>query len=94
MDKTTRHENGKGQEMQTSQGLKQSFTVASEAAKASHPAKAPLDHPPSRQKDKALLGFWQLDDFEADAVLLGCLVACVSLIHKGHFCSLSLTSLG
>src|SRR5262245_42296919 len=88
LDKAFQHENGKGQEMQASQGFRQPFVVASQSAAASSPGKAALNDPTAGQQDKAQLGFWELDDFQLNAMLgriLGWLVAGVALVDKSQF---------
>ena len=74
--------------MQTDKGLTQAFVVAGEAAEACHPGEAAFDDPASGQEDEAALGGGQLDDLEADAVLVsgyGGLFASVALVDKGDF---------
>ncbi len=45
--------------------------VSEQAAEASHPSKAALDHPAARQQDKAMLGSRQLGDFKTNTMLCG-----------------------
>ena len=73
MDKLVQQEDGKRQEVQSRQRLWQSPIVACQASKASSPGETPLDYPPTRQENKAALGLWQFDHFEADALRCRCL---------------------
>jgi hypothetical protein len=58
-----RYERGKYQEMQSFEGLRQDFIIASQTAKARYPAASTLDNPTTRQQDKAFSGFGQLNNF-------------------------------
>lgn len=88
LNKPLDHQHSKGQEMQSGQCLRQSFIVARQTSEARRPPEGALDHPPTRQQHKALLCFREFDDFQPDAVRVGCLsgsLACIALINEGHF---------
>jgi hypothetical protein len=71
LNKTMKHEHSKGEEMETSQGVRQALIVTSEATKACHPTEAAFYDPAAREKNKAFLRLGQLDDFKTNAMLLG-----------------------
>jgi hypothetical protein len=87
MNQLVQHETGKGQKMQPGEPGRQALMIAGEPAKAGCPGKAALDDPAAGQEDEAVFGFWELDDFQLDAVRLsGCggLVAGVPLVDVGQ----------
>ena len=71
-DNAFEHDDGKGQEMQSGQGLWQALIIACQPAKPGRPGKTALDHPAARQEDKALLHIRQLNHLQpgADAGLV------------------------
>src|SRR5260221_13057560 len=88
MNEFGEHQDSKSQEMQAIEGVGQSFIIAGQATKTRQPTKRPLNDPPTRQKDEALLGIRQLDDDQANAMFGGGLFGLVSgiaLVNKGDF---------
>jgi len=82
-DEAAEHDHGEGKEMKPSKRFGQSLGVANQAAKVGNPGDAALDHPSTRQKDKALLGFGKLHHFQSYALIgsiLGRLPTGVSLV--------------
>ncbi len=82
------HQDSKGQEMQTLQGVWQAFLVACQAAETSHPAKGALHHPTPWQQHKAFPGFGQLHHIQSQSLFfssLSRLVTAIALIDKGDF---------
>src|SRR5688572_4524581 len=80
-----KHENGESQEMQTSQSFRQTLIIANEATETSHPAEAAFNNPAAREKDKALFRLRQLDDDQANAMLLSLLsrqITRIGLVDK------------
>src|SRR5258708_37834930 len=85
--KTMKHEHSKSQQMKTSQRFWQAFIVARQAAEPGHPGKTALPYPSAWQQDKTVLGFGQLDDFQAYPMYTRCLcrlIASVSLVHESQ----------
>jgi len=58
----------KGHEMQSGQRLRQALVVTRQPAEACHPTKAAFYHPTSWQQDKPMLGRWQFDHLQANAL--------------------------
>jgi hypothetical protein len=83
--------NGKGQEMQPHQGLRQAPIVSCQATKAGCPGKTALYNPAPLKQDEAAPGVGQLDHFQPYP-LLRCLsswlVPGVTLVYKGDFDSI------
>ena len=52
------HQHQKGQKVKSGEGLRRSFKVTCQTAKPCSPSKTAFDHPPTRQKDEALLGLY------------------------------------
>ena len=87
MNEFGQHQDSKGQEMQSLQGIWQAFVITGQATKAGHPAKGTLDDPSTRQQHKALFGAQQLDNEKLNALVSGSLcwrVAGIALIDKRH----------
>src|SRR5690349_10580718 len=80
------HQNGKGQESETSQRFGQAFVITRQTSEASRPSKTAFHHPTSGQQDEAFLGTRQFDHFQTQAFSLsglGRVFSGVSLIHEG-----------
>jgi hypothetical protein len=87
MNKTQRHEHGKGDKMQASQRFWQSFIITGKTAETCSPGKRAFHDPTLGQKNKAALGFGQLDDDQVDAIFsssLGGIITRVALVNKGY----------
>lgn len=92
MNKTGKHEYGKSEQVKPCQHVRQAFIVTRHSTETRCPGKATLDHPLTRQKDKALFGHRQLDRFQKQILLdsiLHRLLSRVVLVHKGNFHELS-----
>ena len=74
INEARKHKNGKGQIMQTSQGLRQALIITGQTTEAGHPGKGAFDDPASGQQDKAVLGLRQFDDFQVNAMFSSSLV--------------------
>ena len=70
-EQASEHEHGEGDEASSCQRGGKPFVVAGQAAASSHPGKGALHHPAPGQKHKALLGFWQANHPQADALPSG-----------------------
>ncbi len=78
---------GKGNDMHPGQRLRQAFVVRRQATDAHHPGATPLDHPVTRQYNKAPPGCRQRDHLQTNA--LGGGPGCrsltgVILVDEGH----------
>lgn len=74
--------------MQTFECIRQAFVVSRQTTETRHPAKIAFDHSSSRQQHESLLGFRQLDYFQAVTLFfsrLARLFAAVPLVDKGAF---------
>src|SRR5258706_3621102 len=72
--------------MQTSQGLRQTLIITSQATQARHPRERTLDDPTTGQQDKTMFGLGQFDNFQLDAMLsrrLFGLRTGITLVDKG-----------
>ena len=82
------HQAGKGDEVQTGQGFRQSLVVSGEPTKASRPGKKAFCDPSAREQDKTLSGLRSLDHLETNAVserFRSRRVPRIALIDKGPF---------
>jgi hypothetical protein len=82
-----KHQTRKGDQMQSRHGSGKPLIVAGQTPKARHPGKGAFHHPAPGQQDKAMLGLWQLDDGQLDALggrRLGRSVSSIGLVDKGH----------
>ena len=85
-------EGGEGEPMEGSEGLREAFVVAGEAAEAGCPGKGAFDDPAAREEDETAFGFGEFDHVEADGVGGGGArgsFASVALIHVGQLHGLS-----
>src|SRR5579859_2104604 len=87
-----KQKNSESQQVENRQGLRQALIVASQTPKTSHPGERALDHPSTRQEHEAALGLRQLDHFQADTMLFGCIGGCVTGIASIHIGQLHMVS--
>ena len=85
MNEFRKHQDGKSQEMQSFQGIRQAFVITGQTAKTTHPAEATFHDPTTREQNKTFLGIGEFDHNKLNALLRGGLlrlVAGIALIHK------------
>ena len=87
LDELFEHEYVKGRDMEAGQCFRQPFVVAGQASKTGDSSETALDHPATRQQDKAFLSQGQLDRLQLWAVfgrVVSGLFTGVALSNKGH----------
>src|SRR5919206_3804178 len=86
------HQADEGHIVETDEGGLESLVVTGQPPEASHPGKASLYHPSTRQQHKPSLCLWQSHHFQLDALFLRCLgwlLPGVSLIYERYLDALS-----
>src|SRR5215467_1185042 len=86
MNELMKHQTRKRDQMKTSQSGRKPLIITDQPSKTGGPRERAFHDPASGQQDKPTLGFWQLDDLQADALFGSSLDRCrtgVALIDEG-----------
>src|ERR1700741_195656 len=79
------HQHCEDDEMKPCKRLRKSLIISCEPPEAIQPAKAALDHPATRQEDKAFFRLRQLDDLQFNAFItrgLRRILTCIALVSE------------